>query len=69
MARSRRFYYSKLKCDLDLICYSLNLVVWTLGLGNKEKQLQSSSKIAGEGSEGLKEEVQVGRGGSDGFNS
>lgn len=69
MARSRRFYYSKLNYDLDLIYYPLHLVVWTLGLRRKEKQLQSSSKISDESSEGLKQEVHTEIEGSGGFKS
>ena len=69
MARSRIFYYSKLNNDLDLICYLLNQVMWTLGLIRKKKQLQNSSKISGESYEGLKQEVHTGIEGSGGFKS
>lgn len=68
MARSRIFYYSKLDHVLDLISYLFNLVMQTLE-GRKEEQLQNFSKISGENSEGLKQEVYTGIGGSGGFKS
>lgn len=40
-----------------------------LGLRRKEEQLQNFSKISGENSEGLKQEVHTGIGGSGGFKS